>query len=237
MVGSDPSPQGNATVPVRASGLSAFPRRLRWAAAVAALLVVAGLAVGSLVGSRWPGLGGVFGAQTTDRSQPVLLQSMRDLSRFVAAEGTYQVVIDLQRDRRYVPDFLLEERTLLVGTGTAEAYVDFASLADGAVTVSEDRRSVRVALPGPQLGPPRLDLARSYVFAEQRGLLNRLSEVFGGAPDRQRVVYQLAEQRIGAAAGASGLLERAAGNTRQMIEGLLRSLGFDQVEVVVAAVQ
>jgi hypothetical protein len=141
------------------------------------------------------------------------------------------VVIDLERNRRYVPEFLLNERTLLVGAGRVEAYVDFGAIADGAVTESDDRRTATIRLPAPQLGEPSLDLEKSYVFAEQRGLLNRLGEVFGGDPNRQRDAYQLAEERIAAAARDSGLAQRAQENTRKMIEGLLRSLGYTAVTV------
>lgn len=200
---------------------------------VAALLL--GLGIGGGLAVRWPGLGDLFGARTTDRSQPVLLRAVRDLSRLTAAEGSYQVVVDLQRSRRYVPDFLLDERTLFVGAGTVEAYVELGALAGEAVTVTGDRRGATVRLPAPQLAPARLDLGRSYVFAERRGVLNRLGEVFGGSPDRQRQVYALGEQRIAEAAVHSGLPARAQDSARRTLESLLRGLGFTSVEVSFAA--
>jgi len=208
-------------------------RALSWVAG--ALAVLALLVLGGQISNVWPRWANPFAEEQTDRSQPPVLQSIRDLSRYVAAEGNYQVVIDLERNRRYVPEFLLNERTLLVGAGSVEAYVDFAAIADGAVTESDDRRTVTLKLPAPQLGEPRLDLEASYVFAEQRGLLNRLGEVFGGDPNRQREAYQLAEERIATAARESGLTERAQENTRKMLEGLLRSLGYTTVTITFAA--
>jgi hypothetical protein len=208
-------------------------RPLVWIAG--ALAVLALLVLGGQIGNVWPRWANPFAEEQTDRSQPPVLQSIRDLSRYVAAEGNYQVVIDLERNRRYVPEFLLNERTLLVGAGSVEAYVDFAAIAEGAVTESDDRRTVTVRLPAPQLGEPRLDLDASYVFAEQRGLLNRLGEVFGGDPNRQREAYQLAEERIATAARESGLTERAQENTRKMLEGLMRSLGYTTVTITFAA--
>ncbi|MFY1697455.1 MULTISPECIES: DUF4230 domain-containing protein [unclassified Solwaraspora] len=172
-----------------------------------------------------------FAQEETDRTQPPVLQSIQDLSRFVAAEGTFQVVVDLEQDRRYVPDFLLNERTLFVGVGAVEAYVDFGQIGEDAIIVAEDGLSAEIRLPAPQLTDADLDLANSYVFAEQRGLLNRLGEVFGGDPNRQRQVYQLAEERIAAAARDSGIAERAENNTRKMLAGLLRSLGYETVTV------
>ncbi|HEY0699016.1 MAG TPA: DUF4230 domain-containing protein, partial [Micromonospora sp.] len=157
------------------------------------LVVLAGLvavAVLAVVGLKsldiWPSWRNPFAQEQTDRSQPPLLKSIQDLSRYVAAEGNFQVVIDLQKDRKYVPDFLLKERTLFVGAGTVEAYVDFSQIAQSAVVESADHRTVELKLPAPQLGRTNLDLEKSYVFAEERGLLNRLGEVFGGDPNRQR---------------------------------------------------
>lgn len=208
-------------------------RGLLWVLGAAALAVVVLLGVqatGLLPEFRNP-----FAKEQTDRSQPPLLKSIRDLSRYVAAEGNFQVVVDVQKDRRNVPDFLLNERTLFVGAGRIEAYVDFAKIADGAVTVSDDGKSVEIKLPAPQLGETDLDMDKSYVFAEERGLINRLNDLVGGDPNRQQQVYQLAEDRITAAARDSGLTARAEENTRKMLEGLLRSLGYQKVTVTYTA--
>lgn len=217
-----------------APGSSGGPaRNLLWVLGAAALAVVVLLGVqatGILPEFRNP-----FAKEQTDRSQPPLLKSIRDLSRYVAAEGNFQVVVDLQNDRNNVPDFLLNERTLFVGAGSVEAYVDFAKISDGAVVVSDDGKSVEIKLPAPQLGETNLDLEKSYVFAEQRGLLNRLNDLVGGDPNRQQQVYRLAEERITAAARDSGLTARAEENTRKMLEGLLRSLGYEKVTVTYTA--
>ncbi|MFC0029246.1 DUF4230 domain-containing protein [Micromonospora chaiyaphumensis] len=225
-VPSDPRPAGPASPGAPARGLL-------WVLGAAALAVVVLLGVqatGLLPDFRNP-----FAKEQTDRSQPPLLKSIRDLSRYVAAEGNFQVVVDVQKDRRNVPDFLLNERTLFVGAGRIEAYVDFAKIADGAVVVSDDGKSVEIKLPAPQLGETDLDMDKSYVFAEQRGLINRLNDLVGGDPNRQQQVYQLAEDRITAAARDSGLTARAEENTRKMLEGLLRSLGYEKVTVTYTA--
>ncbi|GAB3964552.1 DUF4230 domain-containing protein [Plantactinospora veratri] len=99
------------------------------------------------------------------------------------------------------------------------------------MVVSDDGKSVEIKLPAPQLGEVNLDLERSYVFAEKRGILNQLGEVFGGDPNRQREVYLKAEQKIAESAKSSGLGERAQENTRKMLDQLLRSLGYERVTV------
>ncbi|ROT34044.1 DUF4230 domain-containing protein [Micromonospora sp. HM5-17] len=196
---------------------------------------IVGLAVALVFGVQASGIlpdwRNPFTREETDRSQPPLLKSIQDLSRYVAAEGNFEVVVDLEQNRRYVPDFLLGERTLFVGAGTVEAYVDFGQLGEDAVIVSPDRTSVEVKLPAPQLGQVNLNLERSYVFAEKRGVLNRLGEVFGGDPNRQREVYLKAEQKIAESARSSGLGERAQENTRKMLDQMLRSLGYEQVTI------
>ena len=200
------------------------------AAALAVVVLLGVQATGILPEFRNP-----FTKEQTDRSQPPLLKSIRDLSRYVAAEGNFQVVVDLQKDRTNVPDFLLNERTLFVGAGSVEAYVDFAKISEGAVVESADGKSVEIKLPAPQLGETNLDLEKSYVFAEQRGLLNRLNDLVGGDPNKQQQVYQLAEDKITAAARDSGLTARAEVNTRKMLEGLLRSLGYEKVTITYTA--
>jgi len=215
-----------ATPPAESGGRR---RGLLGLAAIVGLVAVVLLstqAVGLLPNWRNP-----FAQQETDRTQPPVLQSIQDLSRFVAAEGNYQVVVDLEQDRRYVPDFLLNERTLFVGVGTVEAYVDFGQIGEEAISTSEDGLSAQIELPAPQLTDADLDLDNSYVFAEERGLLNRLGEVFGGDPNRRQQVYQLAEDRITAAARESGIAGRAEENTRKMLTGLLRSLGYEEISV------
>jgi hypothetical protein len=178
-----------------------------------------------------PSFDNPFDKQTTDRSQPVLLQSMRDLSRYVAADGTFQVIVDLQQDKNNVPDFLVNERTLFVGSGTVEEYVEFSSLNGNALKVDNEKKSIQITLPQPQQSTAALDMTKSYVVAEQRGLLNRIGDAFSSDPNKQQRVYQMAQQRITDAAKSSGLDQRAEANTQKMLESLFTRLGFTSVSV------
>ena len=208
-------------------------RGLLWLVGVAGAGVVLLLGIGAVGGWRdWlPGLSNPFQEQTTDRSQPALLRSIRDLSRFIAASGDFEVVIDVENDRRFIPDVILGERTLFVAAGTVDAYVEFGGLTEGALVVDETASTVAVTLPAPELAPPNIDHERSYVFAQRRGVVNRIADLLGTDPDRQREVILLAEQRIATAAEESELRTRAADNTKRMLEGMLRSLGFETVTV------
>ncbi|MEU7837408.1 MULTISPECIES: DUF4230 domain-containing protein [unclassified Nonomuraea] len=203
-------------------------RRRRWRYLAGFLVVVVLLVVGGRLAWSWLN---PFGEQTIDRSQPVLLQSIKDLSRFEAATGNFQVVVDLEKDARFLPDAIKGSRTLFVGAGNVDAYVDFSGMAANGVTVSKDRKEATIRLPRAQLEKPNLDNRRSYVFAQQRGLLDRVQGFLSSSPDDQRELYVLAETKISEAAAASDLRARADTNTKAMLEGMLKSLGFAKVTV------
>jgi hypothetical protein len=203
--------------------------RLAGLAAVVAA-VLAGVLVLSAV-HLLPQLRNPFTETTTDRSQPVLLKSITALSRYEAASGSFQVVVDLSKRTAFLPSFVEGSDTLFVGQGTEIAFVDFSQLGDKAIRISADRKTVMVDLPGAQLEPAVLDVRQSYVYAQQQGLLNRIGNFFSGNPNSQQQVYILAQQKIETAAKQSPLLTEAEKNTRSMLDGMLRSLGFQQVTV------
>jgi Protein of unknown function (DUF4230) len=216
---------------------SVDPRRRRAlrtgaTALVALLAILFVLAAVLQVRSFVQGLGNAAtGQRTVDRSGPVLLQSIRDLSRYEAAAGTFQVIVDLEKDAGFLPTAVIGQRTLFVAIGTVNAYVDFSRLGDDAIAVSADRRSVTVRLPHAALDKPNLDHQRSYVYAEERGIVDRVRAFFDQAPNEQAELYQVAERKIGEAATQSQLADRAETNARTMLQEMLRALGYQQVAV------
>jgi hypothetical protein len=178
-----------------------------------------------------PQLRNPFGETTTDRSGPVLLKSITQLSRYEAASGSFQVVVDLTKHASFMPAFIEGSQTLFVGQGTDIAFVDFSQLKGRAIRVSPDRTAVTVTLPPARLEPAVLNVRQSYVFAQQQGLLDRIGNFFAGNPNSQQQVYILAQQKIGTAALHSQLRAEAQKNTRSMLDGMLRSLGFQQITV------
>jgi hypothetical protein len=204
-------------------------RRAFWLALVAAAVVIVVLVAG-LVGAL-PHLSNPFAKEKVDKSQPVLLLSIQDLARFEAASGNYQVIIDVQEDRRFIPDIIFSQRSLFVAAGSVDAYVDFSNVPQSDVIVSPDRKTVTVNLPAPQLETPNIDPNRSYVYESSEGLINHIQDMFGGDKNKEGELFQLAQQKIAAAALDSGLLQRAQANTKQMLEELLRSLGFTTITI------
>jgi hypothetical protein len=204
---------------------------------VLAVAVVGGFMLFGWVRDLVPGFGNPFGTETVDRSGPAVLKSVQNLHDFRAASGHFEVIVDVEQDTRFVPDSIKGERVLFVAVGSVDAGVDFSGLEEGAVRVSENRRSVTLELPPATFREPRLDLERSYVYDRDRGAIDRIQGLFGDDPGVERDLYPLAEQKLVAAArDGSGLLARAERNTRLMLEGLLRALGFTRVDVRFAAV-
>src|SRR5690349_11049486 len=91
--------------------------------AAGAVLVLVTMGVASLIPNLNP-----FSTKEVDRSGPVLLQSVRDLSQYHAAVGEFQVVIDLEKDVKFVPSFLAGSRALFVAAGSVNAFVDFSGM-------------------------------------------------------------------------------------------------------------
>ena len=193
---------------------------------VAALMVGAGR-----IGDLLPSLPNPFGSETVDRTQPAILQSLEDLSRYEAARANFEVIVDSEKDARFIPSVIRGERTLFVGAGSVEATVDFSELDEGSIRVSDDRRSVEVTVPAPTLSEPRVDPDRSRVVSRDRGVLDRVGSMFSDSPTSDRPLYLAAEKKMRAAAGSSDLQARAEENTRQMLDGTLRALGFTSVTV------
>ena len=178
-----------------------------------------------------PQLRNPFSTQTTVRSQPPLLKSITSLSRYEAASGTFQVVVDLSKQIAFLPSFIAGSQTLFIADGTVIAFVDFSGLKGSAITVSAGQ-SVTIRLPSAQLEPAVLNVNQSYVFAEQQGVVNRIANFFSGNPNSQQAVYVAADQRINAAARAGPLRADAQRNTTAMLDGMLTSLGYRHVTVI-----
>ncbi|WP_369174620.1 DUF4230 domain-containing protein [Streptomyces sp. R28] len=206
-----------------------------WAKVVSALILVLVVFFAGIRLSVIPGLKDLFGTETNDRSGPALLQSIQDMSRYDAASGNFQIVVDLEKDAKFLPDAIRGTRTLYVGAGTVDAYVDLGRVGKDDVTVNDDRTSATLRLPHAALGKPSLDPDRSYAVSKQRGLLDRLGDLFSDNPNSEQAVQKLAVRHIGEAAKESRLTARAETNTTDMLEGLLHSLGFKEVKVVYGA--
>src|SRR3954454_22049570 len=141
-----------------------------WAKAVFAVVLVLVVFFAGIRFSVLPGLKDLFGTETHDRSGPALLESIQDISRYDAASGNFQVVVDLEKDTKYLPDAIRGSRTLYVGAGSVDASVDLGKVGKNDVTLNPARTSATLRLPHARLGEAALDADRSYAVSKQRGL-------------------------------------------------------------------
>ena len=202
-------------------------------AAAAVLVLVVVLSAVHLL----PQLRNPFAETTTVRSEPVILKSITELSRYEAASGSFEVVVDLTKRNGIIPSFLAGSETLFIGQGTDIAFVDFSQLKGQDITMNADRTAVTIILPKAQLEPAVLNVSQSYVYAQQQGLFNRIGNFFSGNPNSQQQVFILAQQKITTAAKQSPLVPEAEKNTQAMLDGMLTSLGFQHVTVTFGGVQ
>jgi hypothetical protein len=203
-------------------------------------LVALGLVIVALVfGVSWvrgvlPDFHNPFKEQTIDRSGPAVLKSIQDLHQYRAATGNFQQIVDLQKDTP-LPDELLGSRTLYIAYGSVDATVDFSTIGEDSVDVSDDRRTATITLPQPRLSAARVDPTRSYVYDRNEGALNQIGDLFSSNDQNQQELNVIASRKIEAAAQqGSGLIARARENTRIMLASLLSALGFTTVNVVFA---
>ena len=199
------------------------------------LPTVLGLAVAGLGFYALNSVSNPLEDKVVDRSTTPLLLALDDLHEYHAATGTFQVVVDQERDTPWVPAAISGERTQLLATGTVDAYVDFTALDSGRVQLSADGTTATITLPAPELGHASVDPANSRVLDRDRGLVQRIGDAVGNDTTDDTALYETAERRLDRAAVASDLLRRAEDNTRDMLTGLARSLGVRTVTVTFAA--
>ncbi len=172
-----------------------------------------------------------FGSETVDRSGPTVLQEIRELEEFTAAEGSFTQDVDLEEDAKFLPSFLSGQRVVALVTGTVRATVDFGQLDEGSVEVSDDGTTIRLTLPDPGLSDADIDESSARVISRERGLVDRVDDFFAGNPVDDAPLYEAAEKKVEAAARDSDLIEEARENTERWLTTFLGAAGFERVEI------
>jgi len=235
--------ESTGTIPPTTPDGAAAPRRGGWSdrlpsigglIRLAALLVVLAVfagAVSFVAGWRPSFLHNPFSEREIDRSSPAVLRSLENISEYHAASAHLEVVVDVEDDTKWIPSSLKGERVLFVGVGTVDSVVNFAGLDGKRVVVDEAKKSVTITLPPPTLGKANLDLDKSYVYAHQRGALDRIGGLFGGQSTDQNLYLKATQQMTAAAASDGQVIQLGKENTTAMLKGLLGALGYTDVTV------
>lgn len=197
--------------------------------ATASLVVIAlallGLVALGLIGALDP-----FGTKTVDRSGPAVLQRIKTLEEFTAASASFTQDVDLENDS-FLPGFIKGERVTAIVTGTVRATVDFGDLGPGSVKVSDDGRTIRLRLPQPELSGADIDEGNARIVSRDRGIVDRIADVFSSNPTDDSPLYRAAEKKLESAAEHSDVLAQARTNTEQWLRTFLGAAGFQHVEV------
>ena len=207
------------------------PRSSRPSAMVVVPLVVIAL---TLVGLLVVGVVATFdpfASNQVDRSAPAVLEKIQELERFTAAEGQFVQTVDFERDAKYLPSFLKGERVVASVQGNVAATVDFGSLDQDAVRVDDDRRTISLRLPAPELQPADIEESSTKILTRDRGVIDRAEDFFASSPTDDTPLYRAAEKKVDAAAARSDLRETARTNTERWLRTFLGAAGFDQVEI------
>jgi hypothetical protein len=180
------------------------------------------------------GFGAMFEETEVDRTGPTLLQAVTDLSDYEAAAANLQVIVDLERDSKYLPAALRGERTIFQATGVARAGVSFSNLTADKVVTDPVTGQVTITLPKARITDVSIDLSKSKVIEHRRGVLDRLGSTFGDTKVMDRRLTEIAEARLRDAAVESAVLSQAEANTRSMLTSLVTALGHPSVTVTFA---
>jgi hypothetical protein len=196
----------------------------------AVLLVALVLGVLLVIGRAWPPRGNGDG-KTTDTL--VVLEAIDHVNKQVFIE--YYIAVDVNHTEaplEWIVPFVKQEFIVLI-RGRVPAGLDLEQLAENDIWISSDGTRVQLTLPAPVVfeNNVSIDFENSYIlyrrdtcpgFLCQDALEAYQSEVLPYGRDRL-IEYAL----------KSGILEQAARDGKAYYEQLLKSLGFEEVRVIV----
>lgn len=186
--------------------------------AILACAVLGAIGGASLLGfNKYP-----WSEKSTD--QTVIMQSIKDVSQLQSAIGTFELVVDTGDDNAAMPDIISGRRTLFLAVGSVDAIVDLSGIKEGDLKVSSDGKSATLRLPEARLEKPNLDHEASKVYRSDRGVLDRIADVFG-SPE-QSAIFLRAETEMASAAEKSELRKRASASARSTLTVLFDALGI-----------
>lgn len=212
-----------------ASAIKALVYLMAGLLVVAVVTVVLPEAIYDKVGERLGRLN-PLASETVDRSGPTMLERIRNLEEFTAAEANFTQDVDVEEDTR-LPGFIAGESVVAIVTGGVRATVDLSGLDSAAVQVDEKSEAIRIRLPEPVLGDADIDEESTRIIDRDRGVVDRISDAFVENPTDDIVIFTTAQERMNSAAQDSDLMERARANTESWFTTFLGAAGFEKVEI------
>lgn len=197
-----------------------------WMVLMAAVLGLAIIGVLILLRLQEPLLPPASSTVTVVRPSANIVLSIRDLARLETNTFHIERVVDLA-DKQSRLFGLVEARDaiLLVAVGDVVAGVDLQKLREEDVTSDLGTNRVRVRLPPPEIFSTTLDNSKTKVFLRRTDVLAERHE------DLEERARGEAAAGMEKAAKEGGILERARGGGDKAVRSLLRSAGFEQIEI------
>jgi hypothetical protein len=193
--------------------------------AAVALAVVLAFAVGRGTAVE-PRLPSASSSHVEVRPTPNVLLAMRDLSRLETESYHMERVVELSDEQTKLYGLLrARDALLLIAVGDVVAGVDLGKLGDADVIVDWPKRSVRVTLPPAEVLSVAIDNAKTHVFSRNTDFIATRKEELEGLARAD------AEKSMRAAALDEAILAHARTGAERTLRTLLRTLGFESVEL------
>jgi hypothetical protein len=209
-----------------------MPNRSPGLYAVGAGLLVLGVLAGVLGARKLapavPSLPPLSSSVTVVRPTSSVLAKIQDMKRLESVAFHMERVIDLSEKQSQLFGLVqTEDAILLVAAADVRAGVDLGKLRPEDVTIDRDARTASVTLPPAEILSAALDGEKTYVHTRKTGVLAQRRE------NLETRARQEAERTLVEAAREAGILARAEENATRVIGELVRSLGYERVEVTV----
>jgi hypothetical protein len=203
-------------------------RKLVWVVVAGAGLlacVTAAFVLGRSVGSGAPAPDGVSSVVKT-RATAGVVTAIRDVARLDSTSFHIEKVIEASDAQSRLWGLVqTKDALLLVAVGDVVAGIDLARLRDEDVSFDPATHAVRVHLPAAEVTSSTLDERATHVYSRRTDVLAVRNEQLEGEARRQ------AEEQMRKAAIEGGILERARASADHTLRALLRSLGYENVEL------
>ncbi len=160
------------------------------------------------------------------RVTPGAITAIRDLARLEATSYHVEKVVEAtDAQSRLWGLYKAKDALLLVAVGDVVAGVDLGKVRDEDVRVDEQTHAVHVLLPPPEVTSSSLDEHATHVYARHTDFLAVRDERLEGE------ARGLAEEEMRKQAVDAGILERARASAERTLRALLRSLGYERVDL------
>jgi hypothetical protein len=167
---------------------------------------------------------GLAGGRTlVNVGQPTVVRQIQQLQRLETVSYTMDKIISGEHENPYLPKFLAGDRILLVVHGEVIGGVDLAKLQPSDVVI--EGQNIRIALPKSEIFSTRIDNTKTRVYSRDTGLFSSPD------PNLESEVREEAERQLQQAALQDGILKSADQNAHNTIQGMIKGLGFKQVDI------